>query len=334
MRLLYYGWYSRILDVLIVLEKQFDNRRAGRQLPAFPDNKGKFSMEVYLQLGGVLFAIQSERELDIDVELSAFIQEKTENYDLIVSITWDWDNAPKPEGEMIGQDLIQNYYIEGDRRFCETRGGWKGAIACASYTADFSHVLCAVNEKPFLQPPKMLGSLLRMLPMREIFLHFGTLFLHASQIAYNGRGILFAAPSGTGKTTQARLWQEFCGAEIICNDRTLLRKHGGVWHTYGYPLDGSEPVRSGAVNRLGCVVLLEQGKENRVQRLSPGKAVGPLMRQAVMDCWSAEAREGVMNLLFSLLEDVPVFLLSCTPDQHAVEVLKGKLEEEEVIVNG
>ena len=99
-------------------------------------------MEVYLQLGGVLFAIQSERELDIDVELSAFIQEKTENYDLIVSITWDWDNAPKPEGEMIGQDLIQNYYIEGDRRFCETRGGWKGATMLFGENVEYVVLTC------------------------------------------------------------------------------------------------------------------------------------------------------------------------------------------------
>lgn len=290
-------------------------------------------MKRYFALGGIVICLDSERPLRQEPSMGLFYAEE-QPPDISVHITWDWKNALCPKTSPVGEDLIQIYYREPEWNFCELAGGDRGALARTWYKSDFSQMELAINNVTCHVPQDREGQILRMLPMREIFLHFGTLFLHASQIAYNGKGILFAAPSGTGKTTQARLWQEFCGAEIICNDRTLLRKHGGVWHTYGYPLDGSEPVRSGAVNRLGCVVLLEQGKENRVQRLSPGKAVGPLMRQAVMDCWSAEAREGVMNLLFSLLEDVPVFLLSCTPDQHAVEVLKGKLEEEEVIVNG
>lgn len=31
--------------------------------------------------------------------------------------------------------------------------------------------------------------------------------LHASVIRVNGHGILFSAPSGTGKSTQADLWE-------------------------------------------------------------------------------------------------------------------------------
>lgn len=174
-----------------------------------------------------------------------------------------------------------------------------------------------------------------MLPMREIFLRFGALFLHASQITYQGRGILFTAPSGTGKTTQAKLWQQYRGAEILCNDRTLTRKVDGAWRTYGYPLDGSEPVCSSAVNPLGAVVLLEQGRrENRVERLGPAKALPRLMRQVVLDCWSGEARAEAMELLITLMEDVPVYLLTCTPEEQAVETLEAKLMEDEVIPRG
>lgn len=291
-------------------------------------------METKLRLGGVLFWLCAERDMIVGSELFPFIEASSEKADIVIEISWDWEHAALPVSGMIGQDAILNYYDEGAVRYCITRGGPKGPVACTCYSLDFRKVVCTMNEKPFLMPPKALGSVLRMLPMREIFLHFGTLFLHASQIAFRGRGILFTASSGTGKTTQAKLWQKYRGAELICNDRTLTRKIDGVWRTYGYPIDGSEPVRSSAVNTLGALVLLEQGPVNEVGRLPASKALTRLMPQMVMDCWSGEARTRAMELLLELLRDIPVYLLTCTPDERAVEVLEKKLTEDEVIPRG
>lgn len=284
-------------------------------------------MEYKLQFADVVFHILSEREIELEPELQPFLAAETEPADLTVQVSWDWEHVKLPDSDRAGEDALSYYYIEGAERFCVTRGGPKGAVACTRYNADFREVVCTYNEKPFLMPPKTMGSLMRMLPMREIFQHFQTLFLHASQIALRGKGILFTAPSGTGKTTQAKLWKQYRGAEIICNDRTLTRKLDGVWHTYGYPIDGSEPVRSEQVNRLGCVVLLRQGLTNTIHRLPPAKAVSLLMRQVVFDTWSGTARATAMQQLLSLVEDIPVLLLTCTPDERAVETLEQKLKE-------
>lgn len=291
-------------------------------------------MEIMLRLGGVLFRFRAERDMIVGPELLPFIVAGEEKADITVEISWDWEHAVLPSGEMVGQDVILNYYDEGSVRCCITRGGPKGPVACTCYSPDFRRVVCTINEKPFLMPPKALGSVLRMLPMREIFLHFGTLFLHASQIAYLGRGVLFTAPAGTGKTTQAKLWQKYRSAEIVCNDRTLTRRVDGIWRTYGYPVDGSEPVRSNRVTTLGAVILLEQGRENTVRRLAASKAMPRLMRQVVLDCWSGAARTAAMELLITLMEEIPVYLLTCTPDERAVETLEAKLTEDGVILHG
>lgn len=291
-------------------------------------------MKIKLQLGGVAFCIVAERDLLINPELAAFLKEQQHESDITIEISWNWENARQPVTEPIGQDLIQNYYIEGNDCYCITRAGQKGPIASTLYTSDFSKVVCTLNEKPFLEPPKTLGSILRMLPMRQIFLYFHTLFLHASQISYGGKGILFAAPSGIGKTTQAKLWKKHRGAEIVCNDRTLLRKVEKKWYTYGYPLDGSEPVCSSQVNQLGCVVLLKQGPVNQIRQLETGKNIGLLMGQVVMDCWSSDARTKTMEQIITLLRDIPVYLLTCTPDERAVKTLEAKLIEREVISHG
>lgn len=291
-------------------------------------------MELKLRLGGIVFFFNSERELIINHELKPYIVELMEMPDVMIYISWDWEHVDFPQVNMIGQDAILNYYEEKNVSYCIARGGPKGAIACTKYTRNFEKMICTINEKPFLQPPKALGSILRMIPMRAIFLHFHIIFLHASQITLQGKGVLFAAPSGTGKSTQAKLWQQFRNAEIVCNDRTLLRQQKGEWLTYGYPLDGSEPVCSNKVNRLGCVVLLKQGIVNEAQRLRACKAISLLMPQVVMDCWDSSAKVNNMQLLINLMEDIPVYLLTCTPDERAVEVLESKLIEEGVISDG
>lgn len=290
-------------------------------------------MNLQLCLADICWAFTLQRAIDIESEFQPFLTEGV-NVDVSVMVSWDRDIMPLPTTQPVGDDLLLAYYQEGPRWYCMTKGGNNLYVASARYTADRMDIICVINKELFSVHGPSLGNLLRFLPMRDFFLRFGTLFLHSSQIVYRGKGLLFTAPSGTGKTTQAKLWRQHRGAEILCNDRTLTRKVDGVWRTYGYPVDGSEPVRSNRVNFLGAMVLLKQGSENRVERLGPSKALPLLMRQVVIDCWSGEARASAMELLITLMEDIPVYLLTCTPEEQAVETLEAKLMEDEVIPRG
>ncbi|MDO4312479.1 MAG: hypothetical protein Q4C52_05290 [Eubacteriales bacterium] len=284
-------------------------------------------MEIKLRLGGILFSFLTDSVFIVNRELLPFLEEHEGKADITVQLSRDWESVKLPVTEPTGEDALLKYYAEGDVRFCITKGGPKGPVACTCYTSDFRKVRCTLNDEPFLMPPKTLGSVLRMLPMREIFLHFHILFLHGSQIAVRQKGIVFSAPSGGGKSTQAMLWKTYRDAKIICNDRTLLQKDKGQWYTHGYPLDGSAPVCSGQVFGLGSVVLLEQGVTNEVQRLKARSAVARLMHQVVMDAWSSESRNRTLELLLELMNDIPVYLLTCTADERAVEILEAKLME-------
>ena len=66
--------------------------------------------------------------------------------------------------------------------------------------------------------------------------------LHASVINWKDKGILFSAPSGTGKSTQADLWKKYEGAEVINGDRALIRKEKGDFTVYGYPYAGTSKI--------------------------------------------------------------------------------------------
>ena len=51
----------------------------------------------------------------------------------------------------------------------------------------------------------------------------GVVRIHSSAVEYKGKAYAFGAPSGTGKSTHARLWNGFVGAKYI-NDETYADK--------------------------------------------------------------------------------------------------------------
>ena len=285
-----------------------------------------------LSLAGIHIKIVSEVALNVDQQLQAFLDPRGPEPDCRVDVSWDWNAVELPGPcDYMGEDLLCRYYRVGDQWYCLTKGRPGIPVSCAVYSADCRAISCTINAVPFLAPPDNLGSMLRMLPMRRILLEHRAAFLHASRISVREKAILFAAPSGTGKTTQAGLWHDCRGAEILGNDRTLLRKIDGTWQSFGYPLDGSDPVLRNAVAPLGAVVLLEQGPVNRVCQMSPRAALPRLMRQSVLDSWNPSDQTSVLELLADLMEDIPVLELTCTPDERAVAALEAALTENEVL---
>lgn len=148
------------------------------------------------------------------------------------------------------------------------------------------------------------------------------LFLHASFIAWQGTGILFTAPSQTGKSTQADLWKTAEKARIINGDRAILRKKEGVWHAYGSPYAGSSEVFLNENYPIRTIVVLRQGDRNQIQQLSQREAFIWLYSEMVSRPWDEPYREREISLIENLVSSVPVYQFSCLPDSSAVDALK------------
>ena len=243
--------------------------------------------------------------------------EKWKETDILAAVSWKWVKPPLRSAVKLGEDLIQTYYRREEKSYCIVWEGEKGAISCVEYDDTFSHVSCRIQERLLPVAPKSLGEILRYFPMRAILQQFLVLFFHAAQITYQETGILFAGPSGAGKTTQAKLWERFRNARIICNDRTLLRK---------------QPVRSGEVHVAGCIVLVKQSQNGKssIERMRAGKAMAQLMPQLVIDRWSENARNQAAENLFLLLKEMPVYQLTATMDEQAVACLEKILKMDDI----
>lgn len=95
---------------------------------------------------------------------------------------------------------------------------------------------------------------------------------HCSFIRWNGKAVLFTAPSQTGKSTQAELWHLHRDARIINGDRAAVGLVNGVPMAQAIPFAGSSQY---CVNRsvpLKAIVCLGQAKENRIMPLTGASA--------------------------------------------------------------
>lgn len=154
----------------------------------------------------------------------------------------------------------------------------------------------------------------------------GALVLHGVILEWKGKGILLTAPSGTGKTTHARLWRDCENALIINGDRALIRREGSRWYAYGMPWSGSS---GECINRkvpLCAIVCLKQWHANKAEQLEPVRAIEFVLPRLIAPKWHPVYAAAAVDLALHCLEEVPCFALLCRPDADAVCVLKHVLD--------
>ena len=159
----------------------------------------------------------------------------------------------------------------------------------------------------------------------QLLLPFRVLVLHASYIGIGGRAVLFTAPSGTGKSTQAALWQRHRGAAIHNGDKAGISLRPSAM-AHGLPFSGTSGICENVSLPLAALVVLSQAPENTVRRLGPAAAAAALSENLFADPAVPAEWQAARLLLLDLVSAVPVYALACTPDVRAVETLEQVLE--------
>lgn len=161
---------------------------------------------------------------------------------------------------------------------------------------------------------------------RTMYLH-GIWMLHASYILTDKGAILFSAPSGTGKSTQAALWQAHRGSRIINGDRAALYRDADGWMAGGLPWCGSSGITARIDAPLRAVVLLRQGETNLAEAPSVLMKLKSLLRETTVNPWNRAMLARAQTDLLDMCAQVPVVKLTCRPDSGAVKALEAYLEE-------
>lgn len=144
--------------------------------------------------------------------------------------------------------------------------------------------------------------------------------LHSSYIATEHGAILFTAPSGGGKTTQAQLWVDHKNARIINGDKTAVCLDAGCWFACGLPISGSSPYWLNENHPLRAIVILEKAPENRLYRVDV-RGFSRILSQTIMNTWDSDYCAMAMDLVSRACCEVPVYLYQCTKEPDAADVL-------------
>jgi hypothetical protein len=161
--------------------------------------------------------------------------------------------------------------------------------------------------------------------MADLLPEHGACLLHASFVLHEGKAILFSAPSGTGKSTQAHFWERERGSTVINEDRVMLHKKNGTYMASGAWATGSARLTANVTAPIRAIILLGQGAENRVARCRPSQALVRLMPQCSYDETDGKSVDRMFSILMDLIAHVPIFSYDCINHPSAVEDLEKSI---------
>ncbi len=249
------------------------------------------------------------------------------------------DDIPVPEGELIQR--VKNVEIVrlADGRTCRfVRGKYPDGslgpvlftITCTPDYAEVDIVLSTRRRHPVFS----LTDFEYMYTGATFHNRLATLgggVLHSSSIAYNGQGVAFSAPSGTGKSTHTGLWKEVFGdaVEIVNDDKPAIRFDGERTMLYGTPWSGKTALNRNMGVPLRAIVFVERGEKNAIRRLDTVDSMFHLTTQISRPYYDEALGLQTLDFTEKLLASVPVYCLSCNISHEAVMTVHNELFSQE-----
>ncbi len=283
--------------------------------------------ELYYCIADITFKIiGDDRIMNADNALLHGYEVPASNADYTVTFE-EVDMLTAPVGECVftSSDRMVYSVHDGEIRYTGDLSGGYATADMRLYRRGRELSVQTVFKGNF----KRIGAraILNCLGIEHIMAENGSFILHASFIRHGNEAVLFTAPSGVGKSTQARLWCENRGAELINGDRAAIVMKDGIFWAYGVPFSGSSGVCKNEKYPIKAIVCLAQAPENTVMRLKGLGAFRKLWEGCTADVWNKTDMESCIKTVSSVSAQTPVFYLACVPDETAVQALENELNK-------
>lgn len=217
----------------------------------------------------------------------------------------------------------QSFYEKGDRMILTIYDPCRPNVPGCSIAMSKSY--SDIEYIPHIKEYEHYDLQWLMHPFEGLALHKGGLVLHGAAVEYQDKGFIFTGISGSGKSTQAHLWQKYRNALIINGDCPYIKLTNGSPRMYGTPFCGSSGESINRSTALHAVILVRQGSENTVTELKGQDAFLAVFANVLHSNFDAGCLDLVINNLKSVMTQIRVFELTCTIGVSAVEVLEKAL---------
>lgn len=262
-----------------------------------------------------------------------FLCNKQESPDISVEIN-QCTYIKKPQGRLLIEENIKwlRKENENDGFHIYSEGmGQKGILSHVDTNIEWSNanIKCVKREFDNASPSilKSWSDLYSFMLMGVVFrnhlLNKGGIVMHASSIAWNGKGILFTAPSGTGKSTHVKLWEKYLGnAVTVVNDDTpAIRFKDEEPILCGTPWSGSSDKFVNLEVPIKAIVVLSQAPRNSIRRLRIFEALQMVMPRFFLPYFDEKLMDKAYIVLEKILTRIPIYYLQCRPDKEAMELV-------------
>ena len=213
--------------------------------------------------------------------------------------------------------IFREYEVSGEPEFC---------IAVTQSDIDAEREKAAISNNQEGRTTKKrsdeyLETLAVYRKIAEKMLDYDTILFHGSVIAVDGKGYLFTAKSGTGKSTHTRLWRQLLGEKdiMINDDKPLIHISDSGAVIYGTPWNGKHALGNNCSAQLEAICKLERAEQNHIQKISGSEALPFLLQQSYKPC-STENMIKTLSLLDKLIKNVRFYRLQCNKDLEAARV--------------
>ena len=166
-------------------------------------------------------------------------------------------------------------------------------------------------------------------PLDEILMtHVGlarsaSMLLHAAGGSIDGRGVLFAGPAGTGKSTVSRLLGKANKTRFLSDDRIVVRRFGSKLRMFGTPWPGDAGVALNESVPLKALCFLRHGNTTELTPLDPETARDRLLPVVSVPWYMPSLAERAHELCDFLVGHYPAFDLSFRPEAGELEAVLG-----------
>uniref|UniRef100_UPI0040565994 hypothetical protein n=1 Tax=Candidatus Electronema sp. TaxID=2698783 RepID=UPI0040565994 len=158
--------------------------------------------------------------------------------------------------------------------------------------------------------------------LRHTFISHNGLIFHAAGGSVQGKGIIFAAPSGTGKSTLSLLLEQSPNNRLFSDEQIIVRLMEDGWRIWGTPWHSIANIARNENAPLSAIVFLRQAETSQITKLSPSAGLRRLLQVVSIPWYSKEWTNKGLAVCESLIQAVPMFELAFRPDQTATEAVE------------
>ena len=155
--------------------------------------------------------------------------------------------------------------------------------------------------------------------MDVLVVKYNAMLFHGSAVMCDGKGYVFTAPSGTGKSTHTRLLTNFnSDISYINDDKPFIRyfEDENKFYVYGTPWKGKHGLGSNVKVPLKAICFLSRGEVNEIEKVDSFSVLDQIFSQTVKPN-DEKAVNSFTETLSKLMQLVDFYKLKCNMESDA-----------------